>query len=125
MLSWKQLRENTESTASESQRKAVLNRGAKKEVHVKEDVVEHELTSVIEMLRNITEDKSGRIVIVEEGLDNKEVFVDHETADYILQVYETLDTDNQAKFEQTLIENVDSLDEIALYCETLTNKDDE
>lgn len=124
MLSWKELRENTESTA-EPQRKAIMKRGEKKEVHIKEDVVEHELTSVIEMLRNITADKSGRIVIVEEGQDNKEVFVDHETADYILQVFESLDADNQAKFEQTLIENVDSLDEIALYCETLTQKDDE
>lgn len=108
----------------EPQRKEILSRGAKKEVHIKEDVVEHELTSVVEMLRNITADKSGRLVIVEEGADNREVFIDHETADYILQVYESLDVDNQAKFEQTLIENVDSLDEIALYCETLTEQDD-
>lgn len=122
MRSFKELRERDEV---QTERKNILNRGAKKEVHIKEDVIEHEVTSVIEVLRNLDEDKSGRIVIVEEGSDNKEVFIDYETANYLLAVYETLTPENQNKFEETLIEHIDALDEIALYCETLVEGQDE
>lgn len=114
MIRFSELREQ-----KESQRKAILNRGEKKEVHVQEDVLEHEVTSVIDMLRKLNEDTAGRLVIVEEGQENKEIFIDYETSNYLLTIFESLDPDKQSLFEQTLIENIDNLDEIALYCESL------
>lgn len=120
MQSFKSIRE------AKSLRSEILNRGEKKVVHpVAEDVVSNSVGSIIEMLQSLTEEKAGRIVIIEEGASVQEVFIDYETSQYLLAVYENLDEENQKKFEQTLTENVDSLDEIALYCECVIGAHDE
>lgn len=119
MKKFSELRE----TATESLRTKILNRGkrpdARKVAEEGVEVVETEATSVIDILRQLHEDVAGRIVIVQEGEDNKEVYVDFETANYLLEVFEGLDSDAQSTFETTLIENIDNLDEIAMYCETV------
>jgi len=119
MKKFSELRE----TATEPLRTKILNRGkrpdARKVAEEGVEVVETEATSVIDILRQLHEDVAGRIVIVQEGEDNKEVYVDFETANYLLEVFEGLDSDAQSTFETTLIENIDNLDEIAMYCFTV------
>ena len=119
MKKFSELRE----TATEPLRTKILNRGKRPDVRkvAQEgvEIVETEATSVIDILRQLHEDVAGRIVIVQEGEDNKEVYVDFETANYLLEVFEGLDSDAQSTFETTLIENIDNLDEIALYCESV------
>ena len=119
----KPIQEAIEETP-QSERKNILNRGKREELKAKmaeqeDTIVEYETTSIIDILRTLNEDVAGRIVMVVEGNKTVETFVDFETAQYLLDVYDSLEDDKKIQFESTLVENLDNLDEIALYCESV------
>lgn len=121
MKTFSQLREAVampEKEPREPLRTKILNRG-KRPTTEDAELIETESTSVIEILKQINESVSGRITIVQEGVEDKQAFIDYETANYLLSVYEDLTPEHQSLFENTLIENIDNLDEIAMYCETV------
>lgn len=127
MINFNSIRKSVKEAVDEapqSERKNILTRGKREELKTKmaenaDSIVEYETTSIIDILRSLSEDVASRIVMVVEGNQTVETFVDYETAQYLLDVYDSLDDDKRVQFESTLIDNLDNLDEIAMYCESV------